>query len=839
MERPNFEKMKSVIYELSIKNELLNKNNNDLNTKNLSLIRFIKKKDNQINIMNNLLIKNALKNLFFKKYIKENKSLLNAFTNLKYYKKKKFLQPKLYYDHEIFFYILRTNKDNFVEKGVGDYNINLKLYKRRQTCLTLLKKRKYNNHNLNDTSNIDKSFYTITNNNNISFIDTKKRCFENISVTQDVTNFLINSKSKKVSKSLNFSCNLEIKNNINYNIINNNINKIKNYDFSVFQFKLLSKAKKLFDKKKLIINNNSNFCISSNKNIIDYKSEIEKLKEQEKLFANLSQEKTNLENEIIEKNNEINEMKNICQNNEAQIEKLNKNILQLKDELNKAQSENKNIIANIKNKNKNDYSNYEKSKINFSFISDNIKNEKNNIVNIFNNLSISKNINYYITSFLDHNNNKSNIVNDSDNDNDIYNINKKLEITNQENIYFMNDNISSKKEILSSFENALHEIENKNNLFKLLIFETKINYYIRIYYKYFFFIKFLHYSYNKKIQYTFDTMRNILISLKLKNLIKNFPSNNISHVFYKFYTKCISISFVQDKKKLLKYKQKNEELEQKVSLFTDTFKQYEASHKNEDEKKDNELSKYKSTINDLNNEIENMKNYKEKWDNYSNECTEQKKIIDGLNEEINDLKKNNTILENKIISQQEVIKNINSKMQQCQEENEQNEQNYNSQIEKVKSKFEEYENSINDLNNEKNSLIKDNDKMKVTIENLNKSNEKLFEIVKNSKNYEIENENLLNKNNELKIDNEKISNRYKGLKEDFDNLKLLSEESKNELTKAMHEMELYSQLLQTLENKLTIAENDKRNALNERDKAINDVKALRQRYINFMGDGFA
>ena len=51
MERPNFEKMKSVIYELSIKNELLNKNNNDLNTKNLSLIRFIKKKDNQINIL--------------------------------------------------------------------------------------------------------------------------------------------------------------------------------------------------------------------------------------------------------------------------------------------------------------------------------------------------------------------------------------------------------------------------------------------------------------------------------------------------------------------------------------------------------------------------------------------------------------------------------------------------------------------------------------------------------------------------------------------------------------------------------------------------------------------
>ena len=831
---PNNEKMKSIIYELSIKNELLNKNNNDLNTKNLSLIRFIKKKENQINIMKNSLIKNALKNLFLKKYIKENKSLLNAFTNLKYYKKKKFLQPKLYYDHEIFFYILRTNKDNFVEKGVGDYNINLKLYKRRQTCLTLLKRRKYNNHNLNDISNIDKSFYTITNNNNISFIETKKRCFENISVNKDINNFLINSKSKK-------ACNLEIKNSISYNIINNNINKVKNYDFSVFHFKLLCNSKRIIDKNKnkLIVNNNSNFYISSNTNLIDYKSEIEKLKEQEKLYANLVQEKNELENEIIKKNNEINEMKSICENNESQIEKLNKSILQLKNELNKAQSENKNIITKIKNRN--DYTNYEHTKLNFSFISDDTKNEKSNIVNIFNNLSTSKTINYNIISTLDYNNNKSNNVNANDNvnvyDND--DLNKKFEIINQENIYFENDNISSKKEILSSFENALHEIENKNNLFKLLIFETKINYYIRIYYKYFFFIKFLHYSYNKKIKYTFDTMRNILISLKLKHLFKYFPSNNISLYFYKYYTKCISISFVQDKKKLLKYIQKNEELEQKVSLFTDTFKQYEESHKNEDEKKNNELSKYKSTINDLNNEIENMKNYKEKWDNYSNESIEQKKIIDGLNEEINDLKKNNIILENKIISQQEVIKSINSKMQQCQEENEQNEQNYNSEIEQVQSKFEEYEKSISDLNNEKILLIKDNDKMKVTIENLNKSNEKLFEIVKNSKSYEIENEKLLNKNNELKIDNEKINNRYKGLKEDFDNLKLLSEESKNELTKAMHEMELYSHLLQTLENKLTIAENDKRNALNERDKAINDVKALRQRYINFMGDGFA
>ena len=67
----------------------------------------------------------------------------------------------------------------------------------------------------------------------------------------------------------------------------------------------------------------------------------------------------------------------------------------------------------------------------------------------------------------------------------------------------------------------------------------------------------------------------------------------------------------------------------------------------------------------------------------------------------------------------------------------------------------------------------------------------------------------------------------------------MSEESKNELTKAMNEMELYSELLQTLEIKVKEAENKKINAENERDKAINDVREIRQRYINIMGEKYA
>ena len=104
MERGNYIKANNLLYELSSKNELLNKNNKELNVQILSLTRIIKKKDNIINIINSLLIKKALKNIFLNKYIKQNKSLLKAFVNLKYYKKKKYVQPQLFYDHEIFFY---------------------------------------------------------------------------------------------------------------------------------------------------------------------------------------------------------------------------------------------------------------------------------------------------------------------------------------------------------------------------------------------------------------------------------------------------------------------------------------------------------------------------------------------------------------------------------------------------------------------------------------------------------------------------------------------------------------------------------------------------------------
>ena len=189
MKEGNYEKTKNILYNLSNKNEIINKE--DLKIKVLSLTRLVKVKENNIELLNNLLIKKVLKNLFLKKYLKENKSLLNAFIYLKYYKKKKYLQSKLFYEHETFLTILKNKNNNLIDIGVGEYNSNLRLFIRRQICLTLLKKRKRNINNKCD-SYIEKSFYS---NNN--YIDENKNKFTNISLENNVNNFFIQSINKE------------------------------------------------------------------------------------------------------------------------------------------------------------------------------------------------------------------------------------------------------------------------------------------------------------------------------------------------------------------------------------------------------------------------------------------------------------------------------------------------------------------------------------------------------------------------------------------------------------------------------------------------------------------
>lgn len=324
----------------------------------------------------------------------------------------------------------------------------------------------------------------------------------------------------------------------------------------------------------------------------------------------------------------------------------------------------------------------------------------------------------------------------------------------------------------------------------------------------------------------------------------------MKYYFNKYKSNCLYISFLMNKRELLKNIESNNKLNSQISLFQETFKKYEESNTNEKKEKDNIIIKQKTLINNLNNELSQIKMQFEKMKktakdsaaeliSTTNEQNKQRKLIEKLNEELKDMQNNKILCENQIKNQQEVIKNLNEKIKKDQFEYEQNEQDVSTQIDKLKTQFNDYENSIDNLNKQIFSLKKENERLKLSNENLNNNKEELMIIIQNNKNYEKENESLVKQNEELKINNETINNQYMLLKNDFDNLKILSEESKSELSKAMNEMESYSELLQTLEMKIKEAETKKNIAENERDKAINDVMEIRQRYINIMGEKYA
>lgn len=66
-------------------------------------------------------------------------------------------------------------------------------------------------------------------------------------------------------------------------------------------------------------------------------------------------------------------------------------------------------------------------------------------------------------------------------------------------------------------------------------------------------------------------------------------------------------------------------------------------------------------------------------------------------------------------------------------------------------------------------------------------------------------------------------------------MRIVSEETKESLEKALEEMESYADLFEKFDIKIKAAEEAKINAEKERDASINDVKVIRQRYINLIG----
>ena len=940
------ERMKQLLCDISTKNETLNKDNNDLNIKVLSLVKLLKVKDNQIENNKKLLIKYILKNIFYKKFLKEQQILRKYFAIFKKHiivnnsiEGNKF-KHIIFYTHENDLFFPPSKKYNYNDIGIGDFKINYRFYIRKVACLTLLKRRKY-------IINIDEK-----NNNNINGQDNSGKInliFKNILPQNEVINMCIESnRSHNKKEDYDFSV-------FHLNIIHNN-NKIKIFDNNIL------KSQNIYNDYSILSDRNSK---SDSERLLkeQYDKEINNYTETIKI---IEIDNNKLKLEITKKENEIKNLEKKCKDNESQI-KINK---QEKKELEKEIIDIKKENLNYKNK-FNDYTFVQKrmneyeikidnlNKYNLNIFSTRISKEDNKITirkiikannimifgnnkkrhNSFSNINSYKNgyfkiipkkkkkpifkkFNFALNILSDSENsilssgkreynrifiiskeNNINIIDtkpkqkNNDLDYDIiepikyeidehnfnYNLNneKKFDIIELSDLISFNftgkEKINKKNfeiikidkpselkileknikndEIINNFKKSLNEMKNKNDYFKLIIFVLKLNLAFIFKKKYLFFIKFQSLYYQNKISNSFKMFRALLINLKMKTIMKIIFNGPPKYFFLKYYfTKYNSISLyislLTTKKELLKNIESNNKLNSQINIFQETFKKYEESNTKEKTEKDNIISKQKSLINNLNEEITQIKDQFEKMKKTakdttaeiitsSNENNKQRKIIEKLKEELNELQNNKLLYENQINNQQEVIKNLNEKIKKDQFEYEQNEQDVNNQIEKLKIQFNEYENSIEKLNAQIINLKKENENLKLNNDNLNNNKEELMILIQNNKNYEKENEILIKQNEELKNNNEVINQQYINLKNDFDNLKMLSEESKDQLSKAMSEMESYSEILQTLEMKIKEAESQKTNAENERDKAINDVREIRQRYINIMGEKYA
>jgi chromosome segregation ATPase len=222
--------------------------------------------------------------------------------------------------------------------------------------------------------------------------------------------------------------------------------------------------------------------------------------------------------------------------------------------------------------------------------------------------------------------------------------------------------------------------------------------------------------------------------------------------------------------------------------------------------------------------------------NTNNEFTQQKNEIQNLNEQLNSITNEYESAINELNSKDEQISKLKNQLNQFNKEYETFCKKKENEIGAAKAAINEYETQLDNMSNQIGKLSRENQKIKAANEDLLKCNDELTSLVRNAKNYEIENATLKTQNEQFKMDCDDINKKYLLLKKEYEQLKELSEENKNDLIKALEEMESYSEYLQALEMKIKEAEDAKMMAENERDNAFKEVKTIRQRYINILGE---
>ena len=113
-------------------------------------------------------------------------------------------------------------------------------------------------------------------------------------------------------------------------------------------------------------------------------------------------------------------------------------------------------------------------------------------------------------------------------------------------------------------------------------------------------------------------------------------------------------------------------------------------------------------------------------------------------------------------------------------------------------------------------------------------NSKIKEIKSQYNNFQKIIDDMNIKLDNLKKENISYKDKYDSLNNKYIAIVINYNSNKKELEKALKEMDAYSQLLLTLENKMNKAEIDKKKAEFERDNAIMETRNIRERYINIL-----
>ena len=363
----------------------------------------------------------------------------------------------------------------------------------------------------------------------------------------------------------------------------------------------------------------------------------------------------------------------------------------------------------------------------------------------------------------------------------------------------------------------------------LLLYQKKV--------KHFFFLNLLINSSKIKINFIINMCKNLLLSNKLHNLIRKQSKNNLYKRFKQFQINCLKNEILFKDTIIYELDNNNTILQGKIQKFQLTFEQYEKSKNN---KQEQTINQYQTKIEQLNQIIKEKNIQYETLKKMSSESTQELIDINNENSEIKklikqlQLEKNNLIkkieednytiqsLKEKISSHEEQLIKINN-----EKENEEN--NFNLKNKELKNENLNYKNQIDEMNNYIIQLNSENKKIKFENNELKKSKDEFTSILKNIKNYEIENTNLKNLLEQYKLNYEETNEKYNELKIKHDELNKIIEEREKQLLQAMGEMEGYSTLLEQIEERIRKAEE-------ERDKAVNDVKTIRQRYINMLGE---